>query len=189
MMASPLSHHNGIRYSNLTMEDLTEKEFKTVDEAERSYNEYLAAFGFGTRRHMIHRDRKDNITSSSWVCSKQAHEQKSGLTRKTERVHQRKLLDKIAQLIFVVCFCKENDAFVVTRLKNNHSYILATQDEVLLIRSHHHVSYADITVMISMRKVVVKTSRAYDYLVNKARWHEHVGLQRTCIIDKANGDM
>lgn len=178
------SHHNGISYRNLTMEDLTEKEFKTVDEAETFYNEYSAAFGFGTRRHGIHRDRKDNITSRSWVCSKQGTRGAKWLNKENRKRSPKKVTRENCPANFAVRFCKEKGAFVVTRLNNNHSHILATQDEVPFIRSHRHVTDADMAVVISMRKVAVKTSRAYDYLVDKAGGHKHVGFTAKDLYNK-----
>lgn len=157
MMASLLrTTINGISYHNLTMEDLTEKKSKTIDEAERFYNKYSAAFGFGTRRHGIHRDRKDNIISRSWVCSKQGIQAAKWLNK--EKSSPKKVTRQNCPANFVVRFYKVKGAFVVTRLDNNHSHILATQDEVRFIRSHRYVINADMAVVISMRKVAVKTS-------------------------------
>ncbi|KAK9931103.1 hypothetical protein M0R45_018398 [Rubus argutus] len=85
-----------------------------------------------------------------------------------------------------VKLCKDRGVYYVSEFTTFHNHKLAKPKHRHFMRSHRKVKDSDIAAVTAMRKVSVKTSCAYEYLVHAAGGHEFVGFTIKDLYNKLN---
>ncbi|KAK9928610.1 hypothetical protein M0R45_025736 [Rubus argutus] len=107
-------------------------------------------------------------------------------TNPTARKQIRRLTRENCPSSMTVKLCKDRGVYYVSEFTIFHNHELARPEHRYFMRSHHKVKDSDIAVVSAMRKVSVKTSCAYEYLVHAAGGHEFVGFTIKDLYNKLN---
>lgn len=118
-------------------------------------------------------EKPNDICSESCVGSKRIScDNKNPKIRKlTHRLTRGNCLASLT-----VRLCKERDVYYASEFTTEHNHDLARPEHRHFLRSHRKVKDSDIAVVLSMRTVLVKTTCAYEFLVNAASGHKFVGF-------------
>ncbi|KAL6141760.1 hypothetical protein ACLB2K_060047 [Fragaria x ananassa] len=179
---------NGKHYRDLTLDDLKNVVFKSVDEAEKFYLYYSVAKGFSMRKHKLGWNSKKTliicrqmegekdkamripvVNDSNISCSKKKNVQPvCSRSRRLSRKH--------CSARITVNFDSKRGGYYVSSFKTEHNHPLTQPIHTPFIRANRGVKEYDIAQLISLRKVFVGTAHAYEFLIHQAGGHEFVGF-------------
>ncbi|XP_040364040.1 protein FAR1-RELATED SEQUENCE 5-like [Rosa chinensis] len=209
----------GKPYQDLTLDDLKEVEFNTIEEVDRFYNYYSLAKGFSMRKYKQDKNRAGTlIIRRQLVCSRQGQRKQSGPNsgkqdswkdsfvkdcrhrsdgkkdimgqhpHKKPRTKNRRITRCNCPASLTVRLCTKRGVYYASEFSTEHNHALTRPEHRHFLRSQRHVSDYNLAQVNTLRKVSVRTCRAYEFLVHQAGGYEFVGFQPRDLYNKMQGE-
>ncbi|KAI8536731.1 hypothetical protein RHMOL_Rhmol10G0279800 [Rhododendron molle] len=159
--------------------EIVQMKFVSEEEAGLFYNAYAKAMGFSVRKHKSkrHRGNEGYVKWRDWVCSREGKRNKKHLERTDrKRRHRDEIRIGCGAKFRVCCMSNTIENYVVTEFVSTHNHPLAAQQCVPFLRSHRHVGDADVSQLMAMRNVGIKTSQIMDYMTCQSGGFQNVGF-------------
>lgn len=157
----------GKPYKDLTLEDLNDVEFKTIDEVDTFYSYYSLAKGFSMRRHKLDKNRtRTKVIRRELVCSRQGVRKESFpskplieeqcpvgcddfIKRRESGNHDfneeipagkiRRTTRVHCPACLIVRLCPKRGVYYAAEFRTEHNHPLASPEHRHFLRSHRHV--------------------------------------------------
>ncbi|KAL6199362.1 hypothetical protein ACLB2K_029146 [Fragaria x ananassa] len=206
------TRYRGKLYKDLTLEDLKEVEFNSIEEVDKFYSYYSLAKGFSVRKYKLDKNRSGTLViRRQLVCSKQGkrkesapnshqqgskgkhdncqHCQQDLMGEKNiswQNPHKKQCTRRTTRIncpaSFTVRLCTKRGVYYASKFITEHNHALGRHEHRQFRRSHPKKH--DLAQVNASRKVSARTCHAYEFLVHPARGYEFVRLY-----NKPQGEM
>ncbi|CAL9028804.1 unnamed protein product [Prunus brigantina] len=164
-MVSQSSDDNGVDMIALRKEDVTGKEFKTIELAEEFYLSYAKGIGFSVRKDKLVQNSEGKVCRRRWCCSKEGLRNEK-FNDRSDRIRPPKpIARENCSAHFWVGYEKKRDVYVITNFEPHHNHQLVTPLESTYLRCNCLVRNSDLAQAVGMRRALFRTCQTYEEIL------------------------
>ena len=157
------------------------KTFRTEGEASTFYNKYARERGFSIRRDLLKRAKGParTIRLRRYLCSRAGKRQAKLCTMEGRTRRLRPESRCCCEAHLTVKLDRKRELWYVSSFMDDHSHVLARQDEVPFLRSHNQIKAFERAEILAMAGAGIRKHIIFDNFVSRYGSYAKSGFQRT----------
>lgn len=156
-------------------DDLVDKEFVIMEQAETFYHMYSKIMGFSIRKKIKRRNSVGECIIRSWVCSNEGYRENKYQYLERRTREPRNITRTGCRASFRINRNKEDGTWFVKCLRTHHNHSLALSHQKPFLRSSRKLNEADREQAMLMKRSGIRTCHIWQYMVEQHGGWQKVG--------------